>query len=102
MGESALKDLARTLIRRPGAVSLGLTLDRRSLEEGIESLFQFKNPVAQTENFFTERKTARERDVGPDLDPIDLGLVSAEETRYLFGLYVPLLFCGALDTVAFI
>ena len=94
MRESALRDIARTLIRRPGAVSLGLTLDRRSLEEGIESLFRFRNPVTQAENFFAYRKTTRERHVGPDLDPVDLGLISAEETRYLFGLYVLLAICN--------
>ena len=77
--------LARRLLSRPGYVSLGLQTSRASLEQGLEAVF-----TAATEseyrhlNYFKPPGSGPSRDVGPDLDPVDLGLVTMEEAYYLF------------------
>jgi hypothetical protein len=77
--------LARRLLSRPGYVSLGLQTNRTSLEQGLEAVF-----TATTEreyrhlNYFKPAGSGPSRDVGPDLDPVDLGLVTMEEAYYLF------------------
>lgn len=77
--------LARRLLSRPGYVSLGLETNRASLEQGLEAVF-----TAATEreyrqlNYFKPPGSGSFRDVGPDLDPVDLGLVTMEEAHYLF------------------
>jgi hypothetical protein len=82
---SAGRWMARQLLSRPGYVSLGLQLSRGTLEQGLEALF---SPPSQSENrhldYFKPLATGAPRDVGPDLDPVDLGLVTMEEAYYLF------------------
>lgn len=78
------------LLHRPGYVSLGLQLDRKVLESGIDALFAPSTESDRYSNYFRSPDANPPRDVGPDLDPVDLGLVSMEEARVLFPMCVPL------------
>jgi hypothetical protein len=81
---SSFSGVARQLLNRPGYVSLGLKLGRESLEQGLETLFIPAERANRYSNYFRPAETESPRDVGPDLDPVDLGLISMEEVYYLF------------------
>lgn len=72
------------LLHRPGYVSLGLRLDRQLLEHGLDALFEPTQMEGVYSNYFNGHKNDCPRDVGPDLDPVDLGLVTLDEVNYLF------------------
>lgn len=72
------------LLHRPGYVSLGLQLSRASLVQGLDTLLAPVDCEYQSLDYFKERTRAHRRDVGPDLDPVDLKLVTMEEANYLF------------------
>lgn len=72
------------LLHRPGYVSLGLQLSRASLVQGLDTLLAPVDCEYQSLDYFKWRTRAYQRDVGPDLDPVDLGLVTMEEANYLF------------------
>lgn len=82
--ELETRSLARNLLQRPGYVSLGLTLSRESLELGLDTLFTHASQTCQHSEYFKPADTNQPRDTGPDLDPVDLGLVSLEEAHCLF------------------
>ncbi|GLI75631.1 hypothetical protein PoHVEF18_003893 [Penicillium ochrochloron] len=84
---SACEGMGRYLLHRPGYVSLGLHLDRKVLESGIDALFASPTESDRYSNYFRSPDTNPPRDTGPDLDPVDLGLVSMEETYALFPIY---------------
>ncbi|KAJ5414125.1 hypothetical protein N7509_000752 [Penicillium cosmopolitanum] len=74
------------LLHRPGYVSLGLQLDRASLVQGLDGLLACLDAGHQSLDYF-KRTSVRQRDVGPDLDPVELGLVTMDEANYLFPIY---------------
>lgn len=76
--------IGRYLLHRPGYVSLGLHLDRKVLESGIDALFAPSAESDRYSNYFRSPDANPPRDIGPDLDPVDLGLVSMEEAYALF------------------
>ncbi|CEJ53813.1 hypothetical protein PMG11_00154 [Penicillium brasilianum] len=79
--------IGRYLLHRPGYVSLGLHLDRKVLESGIDALFAPAMESDRYSNYFRSPGANPPRDIGPDLDPVDLGLVSMEEAYALFPVY---------------
>jgi hypothetical protein len=83
MGESE----GHRLLHRPGYVSLGLQLDRPSLVQGLDALLDCVDAGHQSLNYF-KRTGVRQCDVGPDLDPVELKLVTMEDAHYLFPMYV--------------
>lgn len=76
------------LLNRPGYVSLGLKLDRPVLEQALDVLLTCEIPRCQYLDYFTPVEQGKHRDLGPQLDPIDLGLLSAGDALSLFGVYV--------------
>ena len=77
--------VGRHLLHRPGYISLGLQLNRGSLENALDALFS-PSPTHSLE-YFRRPDANPPRDVGPDLDPVELGLVSIEEAYSLFPMY---------------
>lgn len=74
------------LLNRPGYVSLGLQLNREGLERALDNLSlppQNLN-VDRYSNYFKRPAQESTQDTGPDLDPIDLGLITMEEAEQLF------------------
>ncbi|KAJ5657394.1 uncharacterized protein N7484_001043 [Penicillium longicatenatum] len=107
MGESSVQGdnapsggLGR-LLRRPGYVSLGLQLSRESMEHALDALLTPSPNVDRYSNYFKRPLQDSLRDVGPDVDPIDLGLITMEEAYYLFPIYFTRLhpINGILDPV---
>ncbi|PYH67055.1 Zn(II)2Cys6 transcription factor [Aspergillus vadensis CBS 113365] len=82
MGESE----GHRLLHRPGYVSLGLQLDRASLVQGLDALLDRVDAGHQSLDYF-KQTGVRQRDVGPDLDPVELRLVTMEDANYLFPIY---------------
>ncbi|KAH7237976.1 hypothetical protein B0J15DRAFT_406132 [Fusarium solani] len=78
---------ARSLFERPGYVSLGLKLDRGVLEDALGQLLNRSSVDIRYANYFKAANENRALDTGPDLDPVDLGLISLEEVLYLFPIY---------------
>lgn len=76
--------LARSLLRRPGYVSLGLKLSNESLEHGLDALFATERQEYRYSHYFKPSDSHPIRDTGPDVDPIDLGLISIDTAYYLF------------------
>ncbi|KAL2802510.1 hypothetical protein BJX63DRAFT_107663 [Aspergillus granulosus] len=74
------------LLHRPGYISLGLQLDRSSLVQGLDTLLANLHTGHQSLDYFN-RAGARQSDVGPDLDPIELGLVTMDDAKRLFPIY---------------
>lgn len=77
---------AQSLLCRPGYVSLGLKLDRSILELALTDLSTRSGHLGQYANYFKKQKQGRALDTGPDLDPIELGLVSMDEACSLFSM----------------
>ncbi|KAL3482953.1 hypothetical protein BJX62DRAFT_231319 [Aspergillus germanicus] len=88
------------LLHRPGYVSLGLQLDRASLVQGLDTLLDSIDAGHQGLDYF-KRTKVRQWDIGPDLDPVELGLVTMEDAHYLFPMYFARLhpINGILDPV---
>jgi hypothetical protein len=60
-------------------------MDRSILESALDNLLS--SPMGGVEryaNYFTSRGQKAAPDTGPDVDPIELGLVSVQEAEYLF------------------
>lgn len=83
-GVSPEASTGRNLLHRPGYVSLGLQLSRDTLESGLDALFNPNWEADRYSNYFRPPDTNPPRDVAPDLDPIELGLVTMEEVYLLF------------------
>ena len=83
-GDRVTGSLASRLLQRPGYVSLGLQLNRRCLEDGLDALILPVQREGQYPKYFKVPTYNHPCDVGPDLDPVDLGLVTMEEASYLF------------------
>ncbi|KAH8650657.1 hypothetical protein BGZ60DRAFT_498478 [Tricladium varicosporioides] len=80
--------LGSLLLRRPGYISLGLTLNLDILENGLDHLFApGDNRIYANLDYFKAPGTPLKLDTGPDLDPVDLGLISMNEARALFPIY---------------
>ncbi|OBT78909.1 hypothetical protein VF21_02759 [Pseudogymnoascus sp. 05NY08] len=86
-GTTTAFGLASSLLRRPGGVSLGLSLSQASLERGLEAFLTPRDRPYQCSDYFKPSCDPPVLDTGPDLDPIDLGLVTEEEVRALFPIY---------------
>ena len=71
------------LLHRPGYVSLGLQLDRTSLVHGLDTLLTSADAGHQALDYF-KRTGVCQRDIGPDLDPVELGLVTMDDAHHLF------------------
>lgn len=80
--------LARYLLRRPGYVSLGLSIGSDCLEQGLDALFAPPGEFHQYVNYFKSAEESPTLDTGPDVDPVDLGLISMSDAYYLFPLLV--------------
>lgn len=80
--ESDNRDLH--LLKRPGYISLGLTLDRPVLEQALDVLLTCEIPRCQYLDYFTPVEPSKHRDLGPHLDPIGLCLLTLEEACHLF------------------
>lgn len=81
---SASQSIGCQLLHRPGYVSLGLKLGRDTLEAGIDTLVGSSEHPYRYPNYFKSSPQVTLRDVGPDVDPVDLGLVTMDEAGYLF------------------
>ncbi|OQD79944.1 hypothetical protein PENANT_c041G02365 [Penicillium antarcticum] len=79
--------LSRQLLHRPGYVSLGLKLNRNTLEQGLDAILAPSVVESRYSNYFSTAPRAPLRDIGPDIDPVDLGLVTMEEACHLFPMY---------------
>ncbi|KAJ5697072.1 hypothetical protein N7536_007484 [Penicillium majusculum] len=77
----------RQLLHRPGYVSLGLQLGRDTLEAGIDAFLAPPENLYLYSNYFKSPPQVPQRDVGPDVDPVDLGLVTMDEVCHLFPVY---------------
>ncbi|KAJ5608756.1 hypothetical protein N7528_009323 [Penicillium herquei] len=75
------------LLRRPGYVSLGLQLSRESLISALDTLLIPTQNTDRYSNYFKCPNQGLLLDVGPDVDPIDLGLITVEEADHLFPIY---------------
>lgn len=86
-GQAEPADLARDLLAqsRNGAGVLN-NLDKQTLEHGLCSLLKNEVRTCQYKDYFKPSDINEDRDTGPDVDPVDLGLVSMEEAHYLFPL----------------
>ncbi|EED15888.1 hypothetical protein TSTA_010060 [Talaromyces stipitatus ATCC 10500] len=66
-------------------ISLVLRLNRASLEQGLEALFTDPSESDYRRlDYFKPPNTETPRDVGSDIGPVDLGLVTMDEACYLF------------------
>ncbi|KAH8888916.1 hypothetical protein GQ53DRAFT_723695 [Thozetella sp. PMI_491] len=97
--ETESSTLAHNLLGRPGYISLGLKLSRQSLETGLDALFSHPGLTARYSNYFKSTDSGKPPDTGPDVEPVELGLVTMEEAEYLFPIYFARLhpFNGILD-----
>ena len=82
------QSIGRHLLHRPGYISLGLQLSRDSLESGLDALFVPPSQNNHYSNYFRPPDGNPPRDVGPDLDPVELGLISMTEAYDLFPMCV--------------
>ncbi|XRM41240.1 hypothetical protein ABZX51_004520 [Aspergillus tubingensis] len=77
----------RELLQRSVYASLGLQLSRHTLEEGFNAIYDSTLSIQSQSNYFRPPDADPPRDVGPDLDPIELGLLSLEDAHSLFSVY---------------
>ncbi|KAL2212457.1 hypothetical protein CC79DRAFT_421122 [Sarocladium strictum] len=80
-------DTASSLLSRPGYVSLGLNVDRRTLERALDSLSSKPSVSMHHAHYFKAPRVNDSLDVGPDLDPVDQELISIPEVHHLFSIY---------------
>ena len=76
------------LLQHSVYASLGLQLGRDTFEEGLGAIYDPTPPIHSHSNYFRPPDANSPRDVGPDLDPIELGLLSLENAHSLFSMYV--------------
>lgn len=74
------------ILGRRGYVSLGLQLDQETLEQGLDHLLAPIPHETRYANYFNSKTQVSPRDVGSDVDPVDLGLVTMGEAQCLFSL----------------
>lgn len=84
LSDKVTGSLGHRLLHRPGYVSLGLRLNRQCLEHGLDALLAPVQMERKHPNYFKGPGDNYPHDVGPDLDPVDLGLVTMDEVSYLF------------------
>ena len=85
-GHAEPGELARNLLRHSGYVSTSRNLDQHMLEHGLCTLLNNEVRTYRYKDYFQSSDTNEDRDTGPDVDPVDLGLVSMAEAHYLFPL----------------
>ncbi|KAK5236752.1 hypothetical protein LTR47_001930 [Exophiala xenobiotica] len=83
-GQAEPAELARNLLGQSGYVSIGRNLNKETLEYGLCTLLRDEVRTCRYKGYFRQPDMKEDRDTGPDLDPVDLGLVSMEEAYYLF------------------
>jgi hypothetical protein len=83
-GQTEPAELARNLLGQTGYVSIGRNLNKETLEYGLCTLLRDEVRTCRYKGYFRQPDMNEDRDTGPDLDPVDLGLVSMEEAYYLF------------------
>ncbi|OGM49536.1 hypothetical protein ABOM_001687 [Aspergillus bombycis] len=79
--------IANRMLNRPGHLSLGLQLSEESLQSGLDALFTTPTSNHKCTDYFRSSDDGPPRDIGPDLDPVELGLISMEEAYHLFSIY---------------
>ncbi|OJJ73707.1 hypothetical protein ASPBRDRAFT_194633 [Aspergillus brasiliensis CBS 101740] len=91
----------RELLQPSGYLSLGIQLPQETLQQGLDALYAPAPPVDCHTDYFRSPDADPPRDIGPDLDPIELGLLSLEDAQTLFSMYFVRLhpINGILDTV---
>ncbi|KAK5049914.1 hypothetical protein LTR84_004033 [Exophiala bonariae] len=87
IGEHEPNYQASSLLSRPGYISLGLKLDRTILEQALDVLLTRELLPCHYSDYFKPPGIARERDLGPHLDPVELGLLSILEAEHLFEVF---------------
>jgi hypothetical protein len=80
---------SRCLLNIPSCVPLALQMDPQVLEEGLDALFITSDQRRTALDYFKYRDINHFPDTGPDLDPIEQGLVTIQEARNLFSMLVP-------------
>ncbi|KAE8421024.1 hypothetical protein BDV36DRAFT_281017 [Aspergillus pseudocaelatus] len=83
----SLTSIGDKFLDRSGYMPLGLQLSRDSLQSGLDALFAAPTSNHRCTDYFCPPDDGPPRDVGPDLDPVELGLVSMEEAHHLFPIY---------------
>ncbi|KAE8380413.1 hypothetical protein BDV26DRAFT_279490 [Aspergillus bertholletiae] len=84
---SSLTSIGKYFHHQSEHASLGLQLSRESLRSGLEALLAPSGSDHRCTEYFRLPGDGPPRDIGPDLDPVELGLVSIEEANYLFPIY---------------
>lgn len=79
-----LHQYAGRLLASENHISLGLRLKRETLQEGLAALLRPPVQSSRFRDYFKLPDVQSLRDLGPEFDPIDQGLVSMEEARSLF------------------
>ena len=79
-------NMSRYLLNTLTCVPLGLKLDSQVLEEGLEAALTTPRRQSATLEYFKYRDVNRFPDTGPDLDPIEQGLVTIQEAQELFSM----------------
>lgn len=72
------------LLNSSACIPIGLNLDSRILEEGLDAVFTAPRELSATLEYFKYRDINLFPDTGPEFDPIEQGLVSTEEAQSLF------------------
>ena len=93
--------LCRQLLHQPGYVSLGLQLDRETLEQGLDAILAASALESGTKTISTLLPGHPLCDFGPDIDPLNLGLVTMEEACHFFPVY-GVIFCMMLSFVSLV
>lgn len=78
--------LAQDLLANSAQISIGRNLDRSTLEHGLSTLLGDEVRTCRYQDYFKRSDVTEDRDTGPEIDPVELGLVSMEEANYLFPL----------------
>ncbi|RFU26076.1 hypothetical protein B7463_g10260, partial [Scytalidium lignicola] len=81
---SRLKHDLRSL---PGCVQLPLKIGFERLEKGLDALLDPEPRSYRCSDYFKPPEPQWRRDTGPDVDPVELGIVTMEEAEDLFPIY---------------
>ena len=85
--ENCLKQ-SRQLLNRSACVPFGLKLESWVLEEGLDALLTMPHQQTRTLDYFKSRDLHHFPDTGPDLDPIEQGLLTIQEAEKLFPMSI--------------
>ncbi|KAH8821906.1 hypothetical protein F5884DRAFT_105616 [Xylogone sp. PMI_703] len=71
----------------PGRVSLGLSINPERLRKGMDVLFDLEPRSNRHSDYFKPPEPHSRRDIGPDVDPVELGIVTMDKAEALFPIY---------------